>query len=230
MKRHILQQLREYIQNARTNGTKTYDLSVLEKIGEDDIIIGEQASCYFARIHGNATGEGTSYFQNTTTRRTVNMDFTSPEYLFVKGHEQAAKYAMEMYYLQEGQTLNYYTESLIDDLTYMAGFKAMQQNMSDLNFSAPGPFRINRSQVIVTNGPLTFPLRPILAKVSPKEKLITLGYVYEKEGTTYIYIEPSELPKDEKSGSKKWRSCLTVLSTIWILFIAFFILKEFVLK
>lgn len=211
MKQEVLKQLNQYIQNARAKGDKTYPLSTLEKICAEDIRFGDEAVCYNARIHGNATGSGTSYFKGTETCRTVNMDFTTPEYLFIRGHEKAGVYALQLYCTEDGKTLNteYYKESDMNVLEYSCGYNAIRQNLTDLNFSTPNSFRVNRSKVLVTNGPFKYPIRPIFATVSKKGREITLGYVYEKNGRMNVFIEPESIEED-----KKGCGCGSIFATI----------------
>ena len=76
------------------------------------------------------------------------------------------------------------------------------QKFRDLNFLLTD-HRLNRYNVRITNGPKTYPLRPILARYNDKGDVCTVGYLYEKDGVEHIIIEPSEIVDDKKNLLKK---------------------------
>lgn len=224
MTKEVLRHLGNYIESERKKGNKN-SFSTLENITAEDISFGEEPIYYFAYIQGNATGEGSSYYQGTETHRTVNMDFTTDEYLFIKGHEGAARQGLSLYYLKENQTIPYHKESEIKDLAYFRGFDVIRQNLTDLNFSGPGPYRVNRSKVMVTKGPFKYPIKPIFATVSKKGKQITLGYIYEMNEETYILIEPSggNIEVSKKTG------CLLAIAGYIIVSLIIWLIQKFLM-
>ena len=201
--KEILVHLRKHIETqTETNTKKAKLLNYLKGITEEDIIIGEDVKYYNAYIECNSTGVGESSFEGTKTQRTVALDYTTDEYLFVDGHMGAGGKGLSLLVLKPDEKTNYYSTDDIVKLAKSRGFELHAQNFRDLNFRLTD-HRLNRYKVHVTKGPISYPIRPILAKYNDKGDVCTVGYLYEKDGLEYIIIEPAEMPSSEKNFLKK---------------------------
>ncbi len=201
--KEIITHLQKYIETKAETNTKTKKLlDYLKDITEEDIIIGENVKYYNAYIECNSTGVGESSFEGTKTQRTVSLDYTTNEHLFVDGHIGAGEKGLSVFVLKPGETTQYYSKNDIVKIAKRRGFELHSQNFRDLNFRLTD-HRLNRYTVHITKGPKSYPIRPILARYNDKGDMCTIGYLYEKDGLEYIIIEPTEIGSDEKNFLKK---------------------------
>lgn len=202
-KKEILLHLQQFIDsksNTEQNKKMKRTLAALENISESDIIIGDEPKYFKAFIECNSTGVGESSFGGTTTRRTVALDYTTDELLIIDGHIGAGVKGLQLFVLKAGQTVTYYRKDEIVKAAKQHGFNLHLQNFRDLNFTLTD-HRLNRYNVNTTYGPVSYPIRPIMASVNDKGDLCTIGYVYEKDGKEYVIIEPEDITKAGKGGN-----------------------------
>ena len=201
--KEIITHLQKHLEtNAQTN-TKTKNLtSRLKDITEEDIILGDDVKYYNAYIECNSTGVGESSFGGTKTKRTVSLDYTTREHLFVDGHIGAGEKGLSLFVLNPRESSQYYSTNDIVKIAKRRGFELHSQKFRDLNFRLTD-HRLNRYNIHITNGPITYPIKPILARYNDKGDICTIGYLYEKDGLEHIIIEPSEMVSDEKNFFKK---------------------------
>ena len=109
--------------------------------------------------------------------------------------------------MKRGQSIRYYSKNEIVKLAKETGYQLHLQYFSDLNYYLHD-HRLNRYSVNVTEGPFTYPIRPIIASVSEDGDKFTLGYIYEKDGQERILIEPDEeaaLTDESRKGCSGWK-------------------------
>ena len=201
--KEIIAHLKEHIKTSGETDTKTKKIfDCLKDITEEDIVIGEDVKYYRAYIECNSTGVGESSFGGTKTRKTVSLDYTTEEHLFVEGHIGAGEKGLSIFVLKPEETTEFYSTNDIVKIAKKRGFELHSQKFRDLNFLLTD-HRLNRYNVRITNGPKTYPLRPILARYNDKGDVCTVGYLYEKDGVEHIIIEPSEIVDDKKNLLKK---------------------------
>ncbi len=201
--KEIITHLQKHIETKAETNTKTRKLlNYLKDITEEDIIIGEDVKYYNAYIECNSTGVGESSFEGAKTQRTVSLDYTTKEHLFVDGHIGAGAKGLSLFVLKPGETTQYYSKNDIVKIAKRRGFELHSQKFRDLNFRLTD-HRLNRYNVHITKGPKSCPIRPILARYNDKGDMCTIGYLYEKAGLEYIIIEPAEMVSEEKDFFKK---------------------------
>lgn len=203
----IIQHLHQFLvtQEAQPPDKQTADYyASLRGIPADGISLGSTPSFFFARLVCNSTGVGTSSFGDTETQRTVALDYTTDELLFIDGHIGAGAKGLSLFYLKPGETVNYYDLKESHRPATAYGYKLHEQSFHDLNFQLKD-HRLNRHEVKLTRGPFRLPIRPIFATLPEDGKKITIGYLYENDGQEHIIIEPDapEMEKD-KSGCAPW--------------------------
>ncbi len=185
----------------------------LSSIKEDDLLPGNRPNYFFAHVECNSTAVGSSYYNGTETRRTVSRDYVTPEYLFIDGHEKTCKKGLELFYLKKGQSITYHHKKDILKVANYFGTMLHKQDFHDLNFTLSS-HRINRHEIHISEGPFSFPIRPIFAQIKKTEEKIFIGYVYEYHGNEHIIIDP------EKTAFKRKgildRKFFNVL--LWIIF------------
>ena len=204
-KSSILQYLKQYVRKELQTGNyidkKAEKIfTIIESAAEEDIILGDCPNYFCAYMECNSTGVGTSYFEGTTTQRTVALDYTTDQYLFIDGHEGAAVKGLEIFYLKEGETINYYRKDSIRDLADMYGSDLHIQNFRDLNFLIKS-HRLNRYTVKVTKGPFSYPIHPIFLASINKEHPTLVGYVYTIDETDYIIVDFKDVEVERKKRS-----------------------------
>ncbi len=209
-KTQIISQLREFI---KANRKKESDkkrkrlLALLENVTSNAISVGNAPNLFWAYMECNSTGVGTSTFKGTETQRTVARDYVTDEYLFIDGHTGAGVKALQLFFLKPNQTIHYYNKNDVTSIAKQYGFRLHLQYFNDLNFNL-SDHRLNRHTVHVTRGPITYPVRPIIATVSKKGDKMTIGYVYEKDGVEHVMIEPDDSlnggDKAKESGCAPW--------------------------
>lgn len=203
-KSEVLSHLRKYIAEKQIREVTKEEqemLFALETLREEEIFFGEPPKYFVAYIQCNSTGVGKSSFQGSETQRTVARDYVTDEFLFVDGHEGAGGMGLSVFVAKPGEIVNYYYKSDIEKVAKEEGLRLHRQYFNDLNMLLIS-HRLNRHTVKITKGPFSYPIRPILAAVSDDGKVITLGYVYDKDGMEYIIIEP-KLPERAKKISSK---------------------------
>ncbi len=199
---NILTELSKYVDTLQTikppdKKTKN-QIATLSKIKAEDISLGDSPNYFFARIECNSTAVGSSYYNGTETRRTVARDYTTPEYLFIDGHEETGKKGLELFYLKQGQTINYYLKKNILKVANSYGLRLHMRDFRDLNFTLSS-HRINRHKVHITKDPFSFPIRPIYAQIANSENKFVLGYTYEDGEKKHIVIEPEKKAFEKNS-------------------------------
>ena len=208
-KSSIIKKLKEYLltQEGKTASKKEQSfLDSLHAVNEETLLLGEVPKYFFAQIECNSTGVGESSFEGTKTQRTIARDYTTDEHLFVDGHVGAGEKGLSLFFLKEGQTINFYPKSDILKVAKEYGFQLHLQYFRDLNFRLTD-HRLNRHTVNITRKPFSYPIRPIFAVISEKGDKATIGYVYEMNGAEYIIIEPqdpSTIQKENPLGLKPW--------------------------
>lgn len=175
-------------------------LYALKNVTVDDITFGDTPSYFCAYLTCNSTGVGTSSFGSSTTQRTVSMDYTTDELLFIDGHEGTAVKGLEIFYLNPGEVINYHKKSDMKKVANSYGVKLHSQQFHDLNISL-NDHRVNRYKANITKSPFSYPIRPIFVAMFEVEQPILVGYIYELEGQEYIIIELKEEQMREKSSS-----------------------------
>ncbi len=228
-KSEILRELQKFIDSKKESATdkKTTNLlSILSKIDSDAISFGEEPSYFFANMECNSTAVGESRFNGTETRRTVALDYITDEYLFIDGHVPTGEKGLSLFYLKPNQRINYYRKADIVKVAKEYGFQLHLQNFRDLNFTLYD-HRLNRYKVNVTDGPIKYPIRPIFAKISEKDDVIAIGYVYEKNGKEHIIIEPEDpnVVLKGESGCAPWMLLGLVFPPIWIVALFVWLVK-----
>lgn len=204
----ILKHLQSFIQEKQNNvsNKEAIDYSALKSIREENVFLGDAPKYFFARIECNSTGVGESRFEGTKTQRTVARDYVTDERLFIDGHIEAGAKGLSLFYLQPGQTINYFSKDDIVKVAKEYGYQLHLQHFRDLNFLLTD-HRLNRHTIKITQGPFSYPIRPIFAVINEKGEKITIGYIYEKDGEEYIIIEPEDPQKYEKDQKKRKIGC-----------------------
>ncbi len=205
----VLRHLHEFIRANEASGASKNNsrlFNELKTISPEDIYFGDAPQYFVAYINCNSTGVGESTYGNTKSQRTVARDYVTDEYLFIDGHLGAGKKGLELFYLKQGEIINFYSKDDIVKTAKEYGFNLHLQYFRDLNYSLTD-HRLNRYNVNVTKGPFTYPVRPIFATTS-KSKQVLIGYTYQANGTEYIIIEPERSKKvselKEKTGCAPW--------------------------
>lgn len=202
-RQEIMMHLREHMETAtETDAKKKKLLEYLKDITKEDIVIGEDVKYFRAVIDCNSTGVGESSFEGTKTQRTVALDYTTQEHLYIDGHIGAGEKGLSIFVLKPGETTLYHSKDDIVKVAKRQGYELHLQNFRDLNFRLTD-HRLNRYNVRVTKGPVSYPIRPILARYNDKGDMCTIGYLYEQDGVEYIIIEPAEIPSEEKISLRK---------------------------
>ena len=148
---------------------------------------------YFrAVIDCNSTGVGESSFEGTKTQRTVALDYTTQEHLYIDGHIGAGEKGLSIFVLKPGETTLYHSKDDIVKVAKRQGYELHLQNFRDLNFRLTD-HRLNRYNVRVTKGPVSYPIRPILARYNDKGDMCTIGYLYEQDGVEYIIVKQNDI-------------------------------------
>lgn len=224
-KEEILRHLRTYLatEGAQLSSTSKNMYAELQRIDSEDIRLGENPTYFYANMECNSTGVATGSFKGTETQRTVALDYVTDTYLFIDGHEGAARKGLSIFLLKEGEKIAFYNRSDAEKLAKQYGHLLHFQQFHDLNLSM-NSHRLNRYRLNITKGPFSYPIRPILA-TSTKEKEITVGYVYEKNGSEYIIIAP-ELPEKKKSGCAPWMFLGFIFPPIFIVALFVMVMKE----
>lgn len=233
-KSEIIRHLKDYLSKQTLQTASKKDLSFwesLRSVDEETILFGDPPTYFFAQVECNSTGVGESSFEGTKTRRTIARDYTTDEHLFVDGHVGAGEKGLSLFFLKEGQTINYYPKSDIVKVAKEYGFQLHLQYFKDLNFRLTD-HRLNRHTINITRKPFSYPIRPIFAVVSEKGDKATIGYVYEMDGVEYIIIEPqnpSAIQKENPLGLKPWM-LLSFLFPPLLIVVAFVMLTTFFKK
>lgn len=209
-KAYVLQQLKQLVKQKLQSGDivdkkteKVY--SGIMTASEDDLLFGDCPSSFRAYAVCNSTGVGTSSYEGTKTQRTVALDYTTDEYLFVDGHEGAALKALEIFYLEPGETTNYYHKDKLKDVITNYGLQLHLQQFRDLNFTLSS-HRLNRYTVKITEETITYPIRPLYLAVEGSKEPVLVGYAYVKDETRYVILDPKEvnLFHNKKSCFSPW--------------------------
>lgn len=161
----------------------------IENASEDSISFGYAPTLASGYVTGNSTASGESTYGDTTTRRTISMDFDTEEHLFISSKNLAEKHvckaAAKTFF--SGWTLHTIAES--DMIAEKRGRAVCSQSLSDLNFTMK-EYRLNRYSFIPTADDLTLEFWPMYFnyKIEDKEYSIPIGYCYSKDNKDYIDI------------------------------------------
>lgn len=223
-KEEILSQLRTYL---ATEGAELKNISKdmyyeLQRVDSEDIRLGQTPTYFYANMECNSTGVATSSFKGSETQRTVALDYVTDAYLFVEGHEGAAKYGLSIFLLKKGEKISFYKKTDAEKLAKQYGHLLHFQKFSDLNLSMCS-HRLNRYRLNIIEGPLSCPIRPILA-INSKGKEMTVGYVYELNGTEHIIIAPEQKEK-KKTGCAPWMFLGFIFPPIFIVALFVMVMK-----
>lgn len=203
-KSEILRQLKSHLKSGVSGvniDKKTAKVvAALEKATEGDISFGDNPQYFYARLNCNSTGVGVSSFENTKTQRTVAMDYTTEEFLFIDGHEGTAVKGLELFHLKPGETVNYYKKSKMADVAASCGAKLHLQQFKELNFIIKD-HRVNRYTASITRGPFSAPICPVFVSVMDVDQPVFIGYVYQKDGKEYVLIELKDIRNAGKGKS-----------------------------
>ena len=197
---NILTELNKYVDTLQksnpTDKKIKRQIATLSAIKAEDITLGSPPNYFFARIECNSTAVGSNYYNGTETRRTVAKDYITPEYLFIDGHEETGKKGLELFYLKQGQTINFHLKKNILKIANSYGLRLHMRDFSDLNFTLSS-HHINRHKVNITKDPFSFPIRPIYIQIADSENKFVLGYTYEIDEKKHILIEPEKKAFEE---------------------------------
>lgn len=198
----ILQYFQNYAQNHQSDECVSKNLSTLYldilKATEKDILLGECPSCFRAYMKCNSTGVATCVYGGTETRRTVALDYVTDEYVFIDGHEGAGAKGLGLFILkQDDAPIECYTKNQMEKLAEKYGLKLHTQQFRDLNFYIKS-HRLNRYNAVITEGPITFPIRPVFLSTITVEQPILLGYVYEMDDKEYFIVDFQDIDKPKK--------------------------------
>lgn len=206
----VLQQLKQLVTKQLQSGDsidkKTEKIySGIMDASEDDLLFGECPSSFRAYAVCNSTGVGTSSYEGTKTQRTVALDYTTEEYLFVDGHEGAALKALEIFYLKPGETTDYCHKDKLNDIVTNYGLQLHIQQFRDLNFVISS-HRLNRCTVKITEEPITYPIRPLYLAMEGSKQPVLVGYAYVKDETRYVILDLKEINifHNKKSCFSPW--------------------------
>ncbi len=172
---------------------------------ENDISFRDCPTYFFAYMQCNSTGVGTSSFEGSTTQRTVALDYSTDQYLFFDGHQGAAQQGLEIFFLKQGETIQFYNKKQMEELATNYGYRLHLQQFRDLNFFLKS-HRLNRYTAKITQGPFSYPIRPVFVAVISNEKPVFIGYLFEKDGHEYIIIDLDNTweSNEKKSGCSPW--------------------------
>ena len=223
-KTQVINRLKRYLNEedwlVRARKKNPHFASEIENLSEKQISFGDQPTLTRGYIKGNATGSGENTYGDTTTRRTVSIDFTTDEKLFAqignKASMETCRAATE--YVLTGFNASDVLETL--DARKVAderGKYLCRQSLSDLNFSM-NDYRLNRYNIVTTSDPFRVPIWPIMATIESekgKEREIFLGYFYTSNKKNYIHLNIA-IPL---TGKQKW-TIFGVISGIVLVLIA----------
>ena len=230
-KTEILKHLQKFIeskQHVKCDKKTARLYSVLQSIHEEHLSLGNLPNYFFAYLECNSTGVGRSSFEGCETQRTVARDYVTDEYLFVDGHIGTCEKGLSLFFLKPNQTIHYHQKGDIIKLAKRYGMQLHAQYFSDLNFRV-SDHRLNRHTVQVTQGPFSYPIRPIFATISKKGEKITVGYVYEKDGKEHIIIEPEmsrNTSTSENSGCTSWMFLSIIFPPLLIVVFFFYLFQS----
>lgn len=173
----------------------------IENVNEDSITFGNAPTFVTGYVTGNSTAVGESTYGDTTTQRTISMDFDTSEYLFISNRNSAeksvCKAAAKIFY--NGWSLHTIAES--DLLAEKYGKGVCRQSLNDLNFNMK-EYRLNRYNFVATSDNFTPEFWPMFFnyKVEDKELCVPIGYCYSNGNNDSIDINIS-IPL---TGRQKW--------------------------
>ncbi len=167
---------------------------ILQNATAENIVFGSKPRFVLGKVVGNATGVGESTYGDTTTRRTVSMNFSSGQKCFVDLGCTADEGTLERAFKKEftGPKFRYQREA--GEIAESVGGSEVRKHLRDLNFT-PQSTRVNRYHIEYTSEVYTYKLWAIYVTYQKgrKQKKIKIGYWDEMDGNTQIDIDV-ELP------------------------------------
>ncbi len=161
----------------------------VNKVRPEDITLGPGPVFVRGQVEGNSTAAGEKTYGDTTTKRTVSMDFTTPEYWFISDNNKAelsvCKAATKYY---TGYSDVVHTKHEAKTIAYDYGKTVCGRSLYDLDFNMK-EYRLNRYKLIETGEDTHFDFYPAYAMVrykSGKESKVHIGYCYRLEGEDHI--------------------------------------------
>ena len=174
-------------------------------------------------VEGNATATGEKTYGDTTSRRTVSIDFSTEEYLFIGNNNTApidvCKRASKMYM---GSSNAVYKQCEAETLAEKYGKKICRRNLNDLDFSMK-EYRLNRYKLVETFKDYEVDYHPVYAHLKMrggKEEDYLIGYCYRKNGQEYIDID-FNVPLTAKQKFIIWGIIAAIIVGIIALFSIF---------
>ncbi|MBR2967001.1 MAG: hypothetical protein IKC52_06020 [Clostridia bacterium] len=188
-----LQALKNYISSEQwqKNAKKHKKIhEILQNATADNIVFGGKPKFVLGRVVGNATGVGESTYGDTTTRRTVSMNFTSGQKCFVDLGCTADEGTLERAYKKNFTGSKYYHQREASEIAESVGGSEVRSHLYDLNFT-PKSTRINRYHIEYTSEVYTYKLWAIYVTYQKgrKQKQIKIGYWDEMDCDTKIDID-----------------------------------------
>jgi len=167
--------------------------STIENLSAEKIHFGKQPTFVRGYVSGNSTASGESTYGDTTTRRTISMDFTTDEKLFIsysnKADDTTCQAAAD-YVLKGFTNRDIYHQSDARSIAEKHGKNVCNRSLLDLNFFMKD-YRLNRYDLHLTTNPFTVPIWPIYADITDengKAYQKWIGYWYTKNNEDFIHL------------------------------------------
>lgn len=186
----------------------------IENASEDSISFGHAPTFVIGYVTGNSTASGENTFGDTTTRRTISMDFDTEDHLFISSKNVAEKSICKVAAktLYKGWTLHAIAESYM--IAEKRGRAVCSQSLSDLNFIMKD-YRLNRYNFIPLEDDFTPEFWPMYFnyKIEEKAYSIPIGYCYSKGNNDYIDININ-VPFTKKQLLIIWGAITAVVAVV----------------
>ena len=177
----VIKALKEYLNSSewqlRKNKNRDFT-DFLSKATEKDIFFGSQPIFLCGNVVGSMTGVGESTFGDTVSQRTVRIDFTTPEYLFIASGNNADKATINEALKRFDYAAKAYSSSNLWGLAYDYGVDVVNDDLRGLNYT-PKSHTLRSYDLERTSEDFKCPLWPIFlryTKAGGKQKNIRIGY------------------------------------------------------
>ena len=188
-----LQALNNYIsgEHWQKNARKHKKIhEILQNATAENIVFGSKPRFVLGKVVGNATGVGESTYGDTTTRRTVSMNFSSSQRCFVDLGCTADEGTLERAHKKNFTGDKFFYQREASEIAESVGGAKVRSHLRDLDFT-PQSTRINRYHIEYTSEVYTYKLWAIYVTYQKgrKQKKIKIGYWDEMDGNTKIDID-----------------------------------------
>lgn len=158
--------------------------NALKNIKTTDISYTANPCFRIGYLEGNSTGVG----EDSTTTRTLALDWTSKTYTI--GLSDNVPVKLQRYAASEFGYSNYIHHTSCGSEAEDIGDELLKQDFSDLNFSTKET-RLNRWNYVWTSDQFTLPYWGITADIvyKGKAKTILLGYYWEKDNDIWTCMD-----------------------------------------